>query len=348
MNYENIEILKKLFSQLKLDIEIKLCKKENSFFIFDLILNPGTTFRKLEKYSTEIALTLKAVSNPLIYPVTKEGIVRMEVMVSEQDTVLFNSISKVARSSHKLPLFLGSCRKGNPIVIDLTEMPHMLVSGTTGSGKSVLLHSIINSLLINERNIEFALIDTKRVEFSNYSNLSKLYGPIAKDVESSVKLLEDLVKEMEERFVYLEKHNYRNIYDCEKKMPFIVVVIDELADLMIASKKAVQILICRLAQKSRACGIHIVMATQRPSVDVVTGLIKANFPARISCQVSTIADSRTILDKSGAEKLTGKGDAIIDCSGYEFKRFKGAFLTESDIISNVRKKQNWWNRIWDF
>jgi S-DNA-T family DNA segregation ATPase FtsK/SpoIIIE len=344
------ESLSKLFAQLKIKTEIRSCRQESSFLVFDLVLRPGGTFRKIERYSTEIALGLKALSEPLIYPITKEGIVRMEVMVSEQGVVHFSSLAASDAFLHsraKLPLVLGACRLGLPVIADLTEMPHLLIGGTTGSGKSVMLHSIINGLLMKGDSVNLALIDPKRVEFSCYDEMLRLYSPIARNVQDSLELLQSLIAEMERRFVRLEKDGCRDIRNYGKRMPFIVIVIDELADLMMVSKKVVQDLICRLAQKSRACGMHLIVATQRPSVDVVTGLIKANFPARISCQVSSIADSRTILDRAGAEKLVGKGDAIIDCQEYRFKRFKGSFIEESDIVANVDRRKTWWCRIWN-
>jgi S-DNA-T family DNA segregation ATPase FtsK/SpoIIIE len=344
------ESLKKLFSQLKLKADVDSCKRESSFLIFDVLLKPGGTFRKIENHSTEIALALKALSEPLIYPIMEKGIIRMEVMVSEQETVDFNDVIKgeeFVNSKAQLPLALGKCRNGQPLVVDLYKMPHLLVSGATGSGKSILLQSIINSLLVSNKHVNLALIDPKRVEFSYYDKLSNLYGPIARNVDSSILLLRSLIREMDRRFAILERHNVRNILDYKGRMPFTVVVIDELADLMMASKKMAQELICRLAQKSRACGIHLIIATQRPSVDVVTGLIKANFPARISCQVSSAVDSRTILDKNGAETLGGKGDAIIDCSEYSFKRFKGSFLTRREIMSIVNSKKTWWSKLWN-
>lgn len=343
------ETLSKLFAQLKIRAEIRSCRRENSFLVFDMVLRPGGTFRKIERHSTEIALALRAVSDPLIYPITKEGIVRMEIMVCEQEAVSFRTVSGSAAflgSEARLPLVLGACRLGIPVLADLAEMPHVLVGGATGSGKSVMLHSMINSLLIGKNDVSLALIDPKRVEFSCYDGMSRLYGPIARTPQDSMELLDSLTAEMERRFVRLEKSGCRDIGCYRGRMPFIVIVIDELADLMMVSKKGTQELVCRLAQKSRACGMHLIVATQRPSVDVVTGLIKANFPARISCQVSSIADSRTILDRTGAERLVGKGDAIIECQEHRFKRFRGAFISGSEITANVDRRKTWWNRIW--
>lgn len=345
-----IKSLNTLFEQLKVKASVKNYKQENSFLIFDIVLEPSGTFKKLEKFSTEIALTLKSISEPLIYPVTSEGIIRMEIMVSLLDTVNFKDIVdsvEFLNSDYILPIALGKLRDGLPLIIDLTKMPHLLVSGATGSGKSILLQVIINSLFLKSTNYNLALIDTKRVEFSYYNNLSKLYGPIARDVNSANILLNNLIIEMENRFKILEKSKCRDITYYKGLMPYIVVIIDEFADLMIISKKESQELICRLAQKSRACGIHLIVATQRPSVDVITGLIKANFSSRISCQVSSSSDSRIVLGKNGAEKLSGSGDAIIDCPGFSFKRFKGSYIAEEEIAYNVKNTRSWWSKIWN-
>lgn len=343
-------VLIKLFEQLKVKAVIKQSTQEGNFLIFDIKLQPGGTFRQIEKHATEIALSLKALAEPIIYPVTKEGIIRMEITISEPTDVYFDHIvnSDLFKLSWaNLPLALGETRNGIPLVVDLATMPHLLVGGATGSGKSIMLQSIINSLLINEKQfINFALIDPKRVEFSYYDSLSQLYGPIARTVNEAMDLLEKLIQEMENRFLKLESIGARDISSYKGRMPYIVVVIDELADLMMASKKKAQDYICRLAQKSRACGIHLVVATQRPSVDVVTGLIKANFPARLSCQVSSAIDSRILLDRNGAERLAGKGDAIINCTEYKFVRFKGSFISEKEIFSNIRNKKSWWSRTW--
>lgn len=343
--------INKLFKKFRIKAKVSECKIEGPFLIFDLVLEPGGgTFKKIENHSIEIALVLNSLTEPLIYPITEKGIIRMEVMISPLETVLFNDIVKsydFVNSDYKIPLALGKTREGNNLVVDLTTMPHLLIGGSTGSGKSIMLHTIINSVILSETNCRLALIDPKRVEFSSYDGLMNLYGPISRNVEHSIELLQKLVQEMDNRFFLLEKSGCRDISYYKKAMPYIVVVIDELADLMMSFKKQIQVLLCKLAQKSRACGIHLVVATQRPSVDVVTGLIKANFPSRISCQVSSIADSRTILDKSGAEKLSAKGDAIIDCSHLNFKRFKGAFLSEEEILYNINKRKSWWNRIWN-
>lgn len=348
MKESEVVILNKLFGNLKIDARVSSFKTENYFFIFDVELGPTGTFKKIERYSTEIALALKSFSLPIIYPVPSYGIVRIEVLQKEMDNVIFEELlSEASIEDQKIPLTIGRKISGLPLTIDLFSLPHLLVAGTTGSGKSILLHNIINNLLISCSNFQIALIDPKRIEFSYYDKISQLFAPIAKDTNSSIALLNELIDEMERRFEILEKNNCRNISEYKGEMKYIVVIIDELADLMMSSEFLAQDKICRLAQKSRACGIHIIAATQRPSADVVTGLIKANFPVRISGQVSSAIDSRVVLDKSGAEKLTGNGDAIIDGGKYKFERFKGSFISEEFILNNVEKNKSWWNKIWN-
>lgn len=341
-----VNTLEKVLGQLNLKANVSSFKREGPFAVFNLSLNPGGKFKQIENYSTEIALALRAIAEPIIYPITKEGVVRMEIMLSEQQTVLFRNIQNVESNDSLLPLILGQQRNGDSLIADLTQMPHLLVSGATGSGKSVMLHSIINSLLLTP-NVRLVLMDPKRVEFSCYDGIKPLFAPIAQDVNGALNLLRCLVSEMERRFIRLEKVGVRNIEFFPGKMPYLVLVIDEMADLMASSKKEFQHLVCKLAQKSRACGIHIVAATQRPSVDVITGVIKANFPARIACRVSSQADSRTILNQGGAEKLLGRGDAILNCEHHNFVRFKGAFLSEEDILYNVSNATTWWSKIWN-
>jgi len=341
----------KLFEQLKIKADIKQCIKEENFLVFDILLKPGGTFRKLEQYSTEIALSLKALSEPLIYPITREGIIRMEITISEPVDVYFKDIinSNVYKTSKAiLPLALGKSHNGTPLIADLSTMPHLLLGGATGSGKSIMLQVIINSLLLNEKQfINFALIDPKRVEFSCYNSLSQLYGPVAREPESAVELLKELVKEMEKRFSRLEKSGARDISTYKGKMPYIVVIIDELADLMMVSKKNTQEYICRIAQKARACGIHLIVSTQRPTASIITGIIKANLSSRLSCQVSSPIDSRILLDRNGAERLSGKGDAILNCNEHKFVRFKGSFISEKEIFLNIKNKKSWFSRIWN-
>lgn len=345
-------VLGGIFRQLKIKARISKCRREGAFLVCDIALDPGGKVRQIERHSMEIALAIKAYAEPIVYAVPSEGVVRLELMMEDQGPVPFQDVvssKEFQESDAALPLAMGIVRNGKKLIADLAQMPHLLVAGTTGSGKSMALHAIINSMLLRGPQVRLALIDPKRIEFSHYIGMPQLYAPIARDAEASIALLRALVSEMEARFARLQRSKCRDITQYRGAMPHIVVVVDEFADLMMVARKTAQELICRLAQKSRACGIHVVLATQRPSTDVVTGLIKANFPSRMSCQVSSAVDSRVVLDRNGAERLTGKGDAILDCPGHRFMRLKGVYLSEADIMLNVKRSassQPWWRRIW--
>ena len=344
-------ILNGVLKESKLKAHVDNCHTEGSFLICDLILEPGGKVSKIENHTTEIALALKSKTEPIIYTIPSKGIIRLELLMKEPEVVKFDDIAyskNYIEYNGKIPIILGKMRNGEPLIVDLFDMPHLLIAGATGSGKSIMLQSIICSLIINKRRTMLGLIDPKRVEFSYYENIPHLWRPIANDVESSLSILSDLVVEMNRRFSILQKNKCRNITEYKGNMPYIVVVIDELADLMMTSKKNVQDFIILLAQKSRACGIHLVMATQRPSTDIITGVIKANFPARLSCRVSSSIDSRVILDKNGAERLFGEGDSILNSMKHEFVRFKGAYLSESDITKVLKLKSSrpWWSKLW--
>ncbi|HQP09869.1 MAG TPA: DNA translocase FtsK, partial [Candidatus Omnitrophota bacterium] len=218
-------------------------------------------------------------------------------------------------SSSKLTLSLGKDIAGEPIIADLAEMPHLLIAGTTGSGKTVCVNGIIMSMLLNASpsEVKFVMVDPKMVELAPYNDIPHLLCPVVTDTKKASGVLNWVVGEMESRYRKLSKTGVRNIkgYNAEGHyMPYIVVIIDELADLMQVSAKTVESAITRIAQLSRAVGIHMILATQRPSVDVITGVIKANFPARISFKVASKVDSRTVLDMNGAETLLGKGDML--------------------------------------
>jgi len=343
------KILDDLFGSLSLKARAKACRREGAFMICDVALRPGGTVAKIEKHGMEIALALRAKTEPLIYPVTSEGVVRLEAMLDEPGIVKFSDIvssPEFGNGGCAIPLALGRTRRGKPFVADLAKMPHLLLAGATGSGKSMLLQAVIQSILRHPGTRPMlALVDPKQVEFSRYDGSSALWAATVRNPEEAEGLLAKLISEMESRFAALRKAKVRDISQHGSMRP-IVLVIDELADLMMASKKSVQDLICRLAQKSRACGIHLVVATQRPSIDVVTGIIKANFPARLSCHVSSATDSRVILDRCGAEKLLGAGDAILDAPGYSFIRFRGALLSDEDMGFRAPPGGSWWGRLW--
>lgn len=250
---------------------------------------------------------------------------------------------------------LGADIEGESVVTDLQKMPHGLIAGATGSGKSVCINTILISLLYkaNHHEVKFLLIDPKMVELTPYNDIPPhLVAPVITDVKAATFSLKWAVQEMEDRYAKFVKEGARDIGRYNEKikrqkrdnehMPYIVIVIDELADLMMTSPPHdVEDAICRIAQKARACGIHLLIATQRPSVDVITGLIKANIPTRIAFSVSSQVDSRTILDASGAEKLLGKGDMLfVENGSSETKRIQGAFVSDDEIerITNYAKQ----------
>jgi S-DNA-T family DNA segregation ATPase FtsK/SpoIIIE len=244
-----------------------------------------------------------------------------------------------------LPIALGVDITGNPITCDLVKMPHLLVAGSTGSGKSVGLNAILVSLLCKLRpdQLKIILVDPKRLEFAPYADIPHLLFPIVTSPRKAIPVLKWVVQEMEERYDLMAQAGVRNIIDYHKfyakskdeslaQMPFIVLIIDELADLMMVAGKDVETSIARTAQMARAAGIHMIVATQRPSVDVLTGMIKVNFPARIAFRVSSKIDSRTIIDSQGAEKLLGRGDMLFLNSGASSpQRIHGAYVSTKQI-----------------
>tara|TARA_Y100001960_G_scaffold314202_1_gene378119 strand:+ start:4098 stop:6185 length:2088 start_codon:yes stop_codon:yes gene_type:complete len=247
----------------------------------------------------------------------------------------------------KLPIALGKSISGNPIIGDLSTMPHLLIAGTTGSGKSVCINTIILSLLYRHTpdKCKFILIDPKMLELSTYEGIPNLLCPVITEAKKAASVLGWVVKEMENRYKLMTKVGVRNIdgYNSKHKtfMPYIVVIVDEMSDLMLVSGKDIENYIQKLSQMARAAGIHIIMATQRPSVDVITGTIKANFPTRISFQVSSKIDSRTILGEQGAEQLLGKGDMLYMSSANKITRIHAPFVTEDEIekINNFLRSQ---------
>ena len=247
----------------------------------------------------------------------------------------------------KLPIALGKNISGAPIISDLSSMPHLLIAGTTGSGKSVCINTIILSLLYRHtpEKCKFILIDPKMLELSTYEGIPHLLCPVITEAKKAASVLGWVVKEMESRYRLMTKEGVRNIdsYNAKHKlpMPYIVVVVDEMSDLMLVAGKEIENYIQKLSQMARAAGIHIIMATQRPSVDVITGTIKANFPTRISFQVTSKIDSRTILGEQGAEQLLGKGDMLYMSSANKILRIHAPFVSDTEIekINNFLRSQ---------
>ncbi len=296
----------------------------------------------------DIALSLASPNLRFEAPVPGESVVGIEVPNKSPSEVTLRSIMdtdqwKVFANDNPLPVPLGLGSGGESVMTDLSKMPHTLVAGSTGSGKSVCMNSIITGLIMTKTpdDLRIVMIDPKRVELTPYEGIPHLYTPVVVEADKAVIVLKSLVKEMMDRFKILENFGVKNILTfnkkSESKMPYLVILVDELADLMLSASGEVERLLVRLAQLGRATGVHLVVATQRPSVDVVTGLIKANFPSRISFAVMSQIDSRTILDSVGADKLLGKGDMLFKpIDKPKPSRVQGAFLSDIEVDSVVK------------
>ena len=300
---------------------------------------------RIRSLENDIALALAAPSIKIEAPVPGKPMVGIEVPNSTMGLVTLRGIVEGAsfqkqRSKSKLAMALGKGVGGEEVVADLAKMPHLLIAGATGSGKTVCLNAIICCLLLHNGpdDLRFIMIDPKHVELVNFGSVPHLVTPVINDTEKAVEALRWLQREMDRRYRKLASAGARNIEGYNRgrqpgeTLPQLVLLIDELADLMMAAFDEVERSICRLAQMSRATGIHLVIATQRPSVDVISGLIKANFPTRISFAVTSLVDSRTILDSSGAEKLLGRGDMLyLATDASRPKRLQGCFVSEAEI-----------------
>jgi S-DNA-T family DNA segregation ATPase FtsK/SpoIIIE len=314
--------------------------------MFEFEPAPGVKINKIVSLADDLALTLKAMS-VRVSPIPGKAALGIEVPNKLSETVYLQEVLSsdvFIRNKSKLVLALGKNIFGNPVVTDLARMPHLLVAGATGSGKSVAMNSMVLSLLFRAtpQEVKMLMIDPKLLELSIYNDIPHLLLPVITTPKGAAEALKRMVVEMEFRYKQLAEKGARNIDSFNKKisseeefMPYIVIFIDELADLMLTSKRDVEDPIARIAQMARAAGIHMVLATQRPSVDVITGVIKANFPSRISFQVSSKVDSRTILDTMGAEKLLGRGDMLFITPGNKMMRVHGAYVTEEEISSVV-------------
>jgi S-DNA-T family DNA segregation ATPase FtsK/SpoIIIE len=302
--------------------------------------------QQITSLANDLALALAAPAIRIEAPVPGKPVLGIEVPNATKSLVTLRSVVEAtqyqrASSRSKLALALGQSVSGEPIVADLAKMPHLLIAGATGSGKSVCMNSIISCILMHAspQDVRFVMIDPKRVELSAFAPIPHLaFSNIVVDMDKVVGTLQAVIHEMEARYRKFAHIAVRNIdgYNrsprAEDKMPYWVVIIDELADLMMAAPFEVERQICRLAQLARATGIHLVVATQRPSVDVITGLIKANFPTRIAFAVSSQVDSRTILDMAGAEKLLGRGDMLYMApDAAKPKRLQGVFVSDEEI-----------------
>jgi len=327
---------------------------------------PGVKISKVANLSDDLALTLRAQTIRIVAPIPGKAAIGIEIPNNQREGVYLKEILSSAaykNSKHKLPIALGKDITGAAVVTDLTKMPHLLVAGATGTGKSVSINTMIESLLfkVSPEMVRLLMVDPKRIELSMYHDIPHLIHPVVTQAKDATKALRWAVDEMERRYMLLSDRGVRNIETYNRKivkdtktvpadtsrgidktLPYIIVIIDELADLMMVSSKQVEEAITRLAQMARAAGIHLIIATQRPSVNVLTGIIKANFPTRLSFQVSSKVDSRTILDTNGAEHLLGDGDMLFMPPGVSrIMRIHGAYVSEEEVqnVTDFLRKQ---------
>jgi len=312
-----------ILTSFKINAECVDTKSQRHFAFYDLSLKEGCKIAKIKNCLPEIALKLKSRSIPFIDFIPSEGIVRLQVIEKNPETLpLDKMIESNPVPNGVLPFLIGEYIDGTPAWMDMAKNPHLLVAGTTGSGKSTFLHNLIFNSTLKD-NIELFLIDPKKIEFNTYENRKKITS-IVYSYEEACSILEHLYVNMEQRYNLLSKFKF-DVAD--KTFPKTLVIIDEIADLILQDKgQKFEMLLTRLAAKSRAAGIYLVVATQRPSVNVLTGLIKANFPARLSCKVSSRTDSQVILDEQGAGNLFGKGDALVKTPSMELKRLQIAYV----------------------
>ncbi len=316
---------------------------------FELEPAPGTKVSRIVALQEDLARAMAAVSVRVAGNIPGKSVIGIEIPNDQRETVHLHEVlasEEFSGGKHVLPLGLGVDIAGHPVVADLARMPHLLVAGTTGSGKSVAINAMICSMLMTHApsDLRLILVDPKMLELSIYDDIPHLLVPVVTNPHKAAKALAWAVYEMERRYRLMSEAKVRNIAGYNKavqhaeeaeRLPYIVIVIDELADLMMVAGKEVEQSICRLAQKARAAGIHLILATQRPSVDVITGLIKANLPSRIAFQVSSKIDSRTILDQMGAEQLLGQGDSLFLNGGRELMRVHGAFVSDAEVLALV-------------
>ncbi len=329
--------------------------------LYEIVPAPGIRISKIKNLEDDIALSLAALGIRIIAPIPGKGTVGIEVPNRKPEIVSMRSIiasRTFQESEFELPIALGKTISNETYAVDLTKMPHILVAGATGQGKSVGLNAIITSLLYKKHpsQLKFVFVDPKKVELNLYSVIEKHFlakmpgddDPIITDVQKVKNTLSSLNMEMDDRYDLLKKAHARNIKEYNQKfisrrlnpekgfryLPYIVVIIDEFADLIMTAGKEIELPIARIAQLARAVGIHMIIATQRPSINIITGVIKANFPARIAFRVASMVDSRTILDSPGANQLIGKGDMLVS-TGSSLTRVQCAFVDTPEVESIV-------------
>lgn len=352
---KNAKILVDTLRSFRVGVQAITCSRGPTITRYEIKPEVGTRVRSIANLVDDIALNLATSGVRIEAPIPGKAAVGIEVPNETRNTVYLRELledGKFTEAKSRLTAALGKDVGGNPIYFDITKMPHLLIAGATGMGKSVCINCLIVSLLYKAKpsELKLILIDPKKVEFAIYKDIPHLYAPIVSEPKKAAGALASAVAEMERRFELIEQAGVRDIgtYNAsiendpdKERMPHMVIIIDELADLMMTAPDEVESSICRLAQKARAAGIHLVIGTQRPSVDVITGLIKANIPSRCACTVASQVDSRTIIDIAGAEKLIGRGDMLFAPVGCAKPlRVQGAFVSEAEvekIVSFIRE-----------
>lgn len=357
---ENIKILEATFANFGIKVTVERAEIGPSVTKYEVKPAVGVRVNRISNLSDDLALALAAKDVRIEAPIPGKSLIGIEVPNSDIATVSFRELweQSQTKAENFLEIPLGKAVNGTARAFDLSKMPHLLVAGSTGSGKSVAVNGIIASILMKARpdQVKFMMVDPKMVELSVYNDIPHLLIPVVTNPRKASKALQKVVDEMENRYELFAKVGVRNIAGFNAKveefnsqseykqipLPFIVVIVDELADLMMVASKEVEDAIIRLGQKARAAGIHMILATQRPSVDVISGLIKANVPSRVAFAVSSGTDSRTILDENGAEKLLGRGDMLFKPIDENHPvRLQGSFISDDDVerIVNFIKAQ---------
>ena len=358
MLQEKAKILGRSFEDFSIDANVLRVNKGPAITRYEVEPGPGVKVSKFVNMSDDLALVLRATRVRVLAPVPGEGVVGIEIPNEKVAQVGLREVlesQEFRNTESKLALPLGKNISGKPVVSDLAEMPHLLIAGTTGSGKSVFINSVISSMLfrMTPNELRLLMIDPKRVELNAYDGIPHLMAPVVTDVMRAPAYLKWALREVDKRYKKLANLGVRNIESYNRylekhpevigkameddnlvhgKLPFIVIIVDELADLMLVASTEVEASITRLAQIARAAGVHILISTQRPSVNVITGLIKANFPCRLSFRVASKVDSRTILDMNGAENLLGRGDMLfLDINAAKPTRIQGCYVGENEI-----------------
>jgi DNA segregation ATPase FtsK/SpoIIIE, S-DNA-T family len=336
----NIKDLETALADFGVEAKVVSVQKGPVVTMYELQPQAGTKIQKISVLADDIALAMKSSSVRIVAPIPGRGTIGIEIPNNVKQLVFLREVleeKEFAKADSKLTISIGKDVSGNPIVANLADMPHLLIAGATGAGKTVCVNGIISSILFKAKpdEVKFIMVDPKMVELACFAGIPHLIHPIISEAKKAFVALNWAVEEMERRYRILADAGCRNIAAYNKtgkKLPYIVVIVDELADLMIVARESVETAIQRLAQLSRAVGIHLILATQRPSVDVITGVIKANLPSRVSFKVSAKVDSRTILDAMGADKLLGKGDFLFLKPGaVSLIRGQGCFIDDEDI-----------------